>query len=130
MTEVFFNPDGKITIGVTDGPVFKESDGEWELNDNGSFRMVMMRKYDAGKDTKNPTDMGEFSFKVERVYTGTVTDVGGLAAFEGVIHAIDDGLGDLQVGFFEMLDTTEMRMGMTDEEVADKMLSGKKVKSK
>ena len=131
LTELFFNPNGKITIGVTDGPFFKESDGEWEVDGNtGSFKMIMMRKYEAGKDTKNPMDMGEFSFKVERVYTGTVTDVGGLIAFEGVMHAIDETFGDLQVGFFKMLDTTEARQGLSDEELADKMLSNKKVSSK
>jgi hypothetical protein len=131
LTEVLFNADGKVTIGVTDGPVFTEASGEWELDDaTGSFKMFMMRKYDAGKETKIPTDMGEFAFKVERVFTGTVTDIGGLIAFEGVMHAIDDAFGDLQVGFFEMIDTTEARMGLSDEEAADKILSGKKMKSK
>jgi zinc transporter ZupT len=67
---------------------------------------------------------------VERVFTGTVTSVGGLLAFEGVVHALDDQFGDLQVGFFEMIDTTEARMLLSDEEAADKILLGKKAKSK
>jgi hypothetical protein len=130
LTEIFFNPDGTIKIGVTDGPIFKEGGGEWELDEaTGAFKMVMSRKYETGRDTKNPTDMGEFSFTVERAYTGTVTAVGGYLAFEGVMHAIDETFGDLQVGFFEMIDTTEMRKLLSDEEAANKMMSGKKLKS-
>jgi hypothetical protein len=130
LTEIFFNPDGTIKIGVTDGPLFKEGGGEWDIDEaTGSFKMTMSRSFETGKDTKNPTDMGEFAFTVERSYTGTVTAVGGLLAFEGVMHALDETFGDLQVGFFEMIDTTEMRGLLSDEEAADKMLMGKKQKS-
>lgn len=131
MTEVFFNPDFSIKVGVTDGPLFTEANGEWELDEaTGSFKMMIVRKFETGRQTKNPTNMGEFAFSVERVFTGTVTSVGGLLAFEGVVHALDDQFGDLQVGFFEMIDTTEARMLLSDEEAADKILLGKKAKSK
>jgi hypothetical protein len=130
LTEIFFNPDGTIKIGVTDGPLFKEGRGEWKLDEaTGSFKMSMSRKFETGRNSKNPTDMGEFAFTVERAYTGTMTAVGGLLAFEGVMHAIDETFGDFQVGLFEMIDTTEMRELLTDEEAADKMLSGRTQKS-
>ena len=59
--------------------------------------------------------MGEFSFSVERVYAGDMTVVGGKTAVSGVIHQIDD-LGDREVGYFNMIDTTNERLGENDRE--------------
>jgi hypothetical protein len=130
LTEVFFNPDQSLKIGVTDGPIFTEAKGKWELDEaTGSFKMNIVRTFDTGRQTKNPTDMGEFVFDVERVFTGILSEVGGLLAFEGVVHSMDERFGDLQVGIYEMIDTTEARMLLSDEEAADTILSGKKVTS-
>jgi hypothetical protein len=110
--------------------MFVYATGEWKKLADDTFRMVLMRKYDAGKETKKSTDMGEFSFAVERIFTGSIAYVGDKVAIEGTIHAVDEELGDREVGFFEMIDSTQERLGMTDEEAADLMMRGKKLTSK
>lgn len=129
VTEVFLNPDGKVTVGVTDGPIFAQATGDWSVDNSGSFKMVLTRKYETGRSTKISTDMGEFSFSVERVLTGTMSHVGELVAVEGIVHSVDEVVGDREVGFFEMIDTTEARKGLTDEEIEADIMAGKKMNS-
>jgi hypothetical protein len=43
--------------------------------------------------------------------TGTISHVGEYISVEGKIHNMDEVLGDEEVGFFEMIDTTEERGG-------------------
>jgi hypothetical protein len=56
------------------------------------------------------TDMGEFEFDVVRTFTGEMTMVGASAAVQGGIHSSDEILGDQEVGFFNMIDTTDARL--------------------
>jgi hypothetical protein len=117
ITEVFLNADGSVTLGETDGPVFSRGSGTWSQSlsraPSPSFRMTLIREFDAGKEKGTPTDMGPFSFAVERTYTGDLTTVGGKTALSGVIHQIDGG-GDREVGYFNMIDTTTERLGEQD----------------
>jgi hypothetical protein len=117
ITEVFLNADGTVTLGETDGPVFTSGSGSWTQSKSGGdtppFRMTLVRTFDAGKDKRKYTDMGTFTFTVERVYTGEFSLVGSKTALSGVIHQIDDGV-DREVGYFNMLDTTNERLGEKD----------------
>jgi hypothetical protein len=123
LTEIFLNPDGSVQAGITDGPVYSDFTGEWSVNEKDDFKMTLVRKYDTGtKNKKNPTGMGEFTFAVERIFTGTMSHVGANLSFEGVVHAMDEKLGDYKVGFFEMIDTTEEREKLTDAEIKNKKL--------
>jgi len=119
-TEVFLNADRTVTVGKTDGPVFKEASGTWEFNsmlDGGrNFKMTLRRTYDAGKESSKRTDMGEFDFTVTRTFTGQISYVGSKVGVEGVIHdagILQDvgGDGDREVGYFEMIDVTKERLG-------------------
>jgi len=114
ITEVFLNADRTVSLGETDGPVYISAQGTWSKN-GPSFQMNLIRTFEAGKEKGQPTDMGEFSFSVERVYAGDMTVVGGKTAVSGVIHQIDD-LGDREVGYFNMIDTTRERLGENDRE--------------
>ena len=59
--------------------------------------------------------MGEFDFEVERVFMGEFAKVGGNVAVTGSVHQIDE-LGDHEVGYFNMLDTTKERLGEEEKE--------------
>lgn len=117
ITEVFLNADGTVTLGETDGPVFTNGSGSWTHSQNAGetppFRMTLVRTYDAGRDKRTYTDMGPFTFTVERVYTGDSSLVGSKTALSGIIHQIEDGV-DREVGYFNMLDTTNERLGEKD----------------
>ncbi|KAL7497313.1 hypothetical protein ACHAWT_005760 [Skeletonema menzelii] len=115
-TDILLNSDMTVTVGCTDGPFFSSSYGTWsESTDESSegsavFEMKLSRTYTAGGDSKDPTDIGEFTYEVERSFSGLLTVVGGsLVAMEGVILDVDDMFGSREVGFFNMIDTTEAR---------------------
>ena len=115
-TDILLNSDMTVTVGSTDGPFFSSSYGTWsESTDESSegragFEMKLSRTYTAGGDSKDATDIGEFTYEVERTFSGSLTIVGGtLAAMEGVILDIDELFGTREVGFFNMIDTTEAR---------------------
>lgn len=108
-TEVFLNADQTVDIGETDGPLFIGAEGTWKQNDN-EFEMVLTRRFQAGREGRVFTDMGEFEFDVVRTFTGEMTMVGAAAAVQGGIHSSDEILGDQEVGFFNMIDTTNERL--------------------
>ena len=114
ITEVYLNANGSATLGKTDGPVFTQAQGSWNKQGN-TFKMTLVRTYEAGKEKGTATDMGEFTFSVERTYTGDLSMVGGKTAMSGIIHQIDDVGSDREVGFFNMIDTTKERLGEKDE---------------
>jgi hypothetical protein len=60
--------------------------------------------------------MDEFSYSVERPFVGEMALVGGKLAVEGSIHSVDDMVGDREVGYFSMLDTTKIKLGLEKEE--------------
>jgi hypothetical protein len=94
--------------------------GKWETDDSGNFKMTLMREYESGQETKRGTDMGEFKFSVERTFTGELGFVGECVAVTGAIHSVDDTVGDREVGFFNLIDTTKERLGVTEEEAEQK----------
>ncbi len=113
-TDILLNSDMTVTVGRTDGPLFSSSFGTWSESesseDKATFEMKLSRTYTAGGDSKDPTDIGEFTYEVERTFNGLMTVVGGsMAAMEGVILDVDDLFGTREVGFFNMIDTTEAR---------------------
>jgi hypothetical protein len=101
--------------GKTDGPLFEEASGVWKQDLEGLFEMNVKRTYETGKEPSLDTDMGVFRFEVDRTFTGQLSDVGGLVAVNGAIVSIDEVFGDLEVGFFNMIDTTEARAENIDE---------------
>ena len=120
-TELFLNRDRTVTVGETNGPVFVSATGTWEqqqptsspsdeFSDGTSFKMVLKRTYRAGKEKTAPTAMGEFQFEVERTFLGELTRVGGNhLAVTGTMHHFDEIFGDSEVGFFNLIDTTQER---------------------
>lgn len=111
-TELFLNRDATVTIGETNGPVFVSAKGTWEQTtntDGSSFKMVLKRTYRAGKEKTAPTAMGEFQFEVERTFLGEMTRVGESLAVSGTMHHLDEIFGDSEVGFFNLIDTTQER---------------------
>ena len=85
-TELFLKENGSVEIGETDGPLFVNAIGNWEISNN-KFAMSITKKFKVGNDR---TDMGEFTFEVERVFEGDMTVVGGTeVAVNGKIFAED-----------------------------------------
>mmetsp|Transcript_17887 Transcript_17887/g.41393 ORF Transcript_17887/g.41393 Transcript_17887/m.41393 type:complete len:192 (-) Transcript_17887:156-731(-) len=108
-TEVHLRGDHSVEIGETDGPEPCDYTANWRLEEDGSFRMELLRTFDAGTEEREKTDIGKFKYNVPRVLTGEVTLVGTAVSVEGVMHSIDPELGDRVVGFFNMIDTTDIR---------------------
>lgn len=116
ISEVFMHCDNRVEIGETDGPVFNGYSGSWEdslATEGGTkgFQMILRRVYPGGRDPNLMTDMGKFQFEVERVFSGEYTIVGSKLAVSGTMHRCDKSLGDEKVGYFQMIDTTEERLG-------------------
>jgi hypothetical protein len=110
-TELTLQRDYTVTLGDTDGPLFCQSSGTWSLStaDDSTqlFDMSLTRKFEAGHEARALTDLGEFTFAVDRAYLGSVTRVGDRLAVSGTVHCLDDFFGDKQVGFFNMIDNRE-----------------------
>ena len=116
-TDILLNNDKTVTVGSTDGPLFRSSQGIWGTSiddsseEKSEFEMKLSRTYVAGEQSKDATEIGEFTYSVERFYNGVVTSVGGsLVAVEGTILDVDDIFGTREVGFFNMIDTTDARV--------------------
>jgi len=108
-TEVFLKDDGTVAIGETDGPPPVEASGEWEMKGK-DFTMTLTRTYEGGHQPSRSTDAGEFRYKVKRTYEGELGHVGEeMAVNGGVIFSIHPELGDEQVGFFNIIDTTDVK---------------------
>ena len=71
--------------------------------------MTLNRRYLAGRQQRDPTDMGEFHYNTVRKFIGDIGKVGAQASVQGKIFDIDDTFGNREVGFFEMIDTTDIR---------------------
>jgi hypothetical protein len=116
VTEVYLNADYTVTVGETDGPLCAKASGTWSVsnihddkdNNQPTFQMTLSRTYTAGAGSSTSTDMGEFSFTVDRIFRGNLYMVGAKLAVEGSVHANDE-LGDHEVGYFEMIDVTKER---------------------
>ena len=110
-TEVFLANDNTVSLGKTDGPLFTASDGSWEQDLNGSFKMTVKRTYESGSPGSEPGDIGEFNFDVERTYSGEIDKSGNAVLITGSILDVDEVFGDRTVGYFSMIDTTDTRLG-------------------
>ena len=117
-TDIILNSDYTVTVGRTDGPIISSSHGTWSESestdgnqDKTFFDMKLSRTYVAGGDSKDDTGIGEFEYTVERTFKGEAMLVGGsLIAMEGVVLDVDEIFGTREVGFFNMIDTTEARI--------------------
>lgn len=123
-TEVFLSQNGSVTLTETNGPPPVASYGHWKVvgetttdGDDGdnmtSFVMTVTRTYSSGRDH---TSIGEFTFDVERTFIGDLSYVGSLVSVEGSMHMQDEFRGgDVEVGFFSMIDTTAAKLGEEDK---------------
>jgi zona occludens toxin (predicted ATPase) len=112
ITEVFLMDDKTVDVMKTDGPLPSESWGTWAQNDD-LFVLNLHRTFKTGR---KGTDMDEFSYSVERAFVGEMTLVGENLAVKGSIHSVDDMVGDRRVGYFSMLDTTKIKLGLEKED--------------
>lgn len=109
MTELVLNADSSVSFGETDGPLPVESTGKWSLND-GKFEMELSRKFETGDEGSTQSDLenriGRFYYEVPVAFRGDLTKVGGKLAVEGSMIVSSSDLGDMQVGYFSLLDTS------------------------
>jgi len=113
-TDIYLSPDTTVLVGETNGPIPKDAKGTWIVSEDGtSFTMKILRTYDSGKDVVDDSISScDFTFHVERTFTGEVSKTeGGTLKIEGSMHNIDSSLGDMEVGFFTMVDTSDDRFG-------------------
>jgi hypothetical protein len=99
-TELFLAKDGSVTVSETNGPPPIQSSGQWKVipnsNDigNDKFEMNIVRTYGSGLSS---SDVGEFTFDVERTFIGDMSVVGGLVSVEGSMHMMVSGSFCLRV---------------------------------
>jgi len=107
-TELFLKDDHTIEFGQTDGPVYLDATGTWNVPPGtDDYTMVIKRTYGSGSDGR---DMGEFTYKVTRTYIGEMTNVGASVGITGVAHTLGPSVeGNQEVGFFNMIDGTDER---------------------
>ena len=110
-TEVVLNPDSTVSTLETNGPLHKDATGSWELDKiTGDFTMILKRTYEAGRESKIPTDVGVFTFTTIRKFVGTLYNIGIKQGIRGNIYDVtdihDDNSDAPKVGYFEMIDTT------------------------
>jgi len=116
LSEIRLNPDQTLEVGMTDGPPHIHAEGTWTMRDDGAFAMSLTRIYGAGR---KGTDMGEFSFQVERHFVGEMYSIGDTAAITGEAVAYDKQLGEATVGYFSMIDITQSAQS-TEERFAQR----------
>ena len=119
ITEIILADDFSLQVGTTDGPLPAKAGGTWMIREDGLFAMNLCRTFNTGY---SGSDLGEFSFVVERDFAGQVTEVGELLALEGSAHISDDLLGDAKVGYFSMLDVTEIKAAMLEQNGGQELL--------
>lgn len=105
-TEVFLSFNSSVVVTNTDGPRFIQASGNWDQGYGGEFRMILVRRYEGGREQRTWTDVGEFEYETTRMLDGQFFLVGDRAAVRGKIIDIDEIFADREVGFFEMIDTT------------------------
>jgi hypothetical protein len=126
LTELILNGDSTVSFGNTDGPLPIEATGRWMLHNDGKFEMELCRSFETGYDSGNnsfksstgaaftPTysisssanRIGRFHYSVPIAFRGELTDVGGKIAVEGAMVLSTQDHGDMEVGYFSLLDTT------------------------
>ena len=134
-TELFLKKDGTVEIGKTDGPVWIMAQGSWHIiQGTDKFVMTIVKTFQTGSTTR---DMGEFEFDVIRTYQGDMIYVGESVAITGImkhnkmatnnkfnnnnnnnnIREDEDEEEDNEetVGFFNMIDGTDIRLDRRDD---------------
>lgn len=111
-TEIFLLNDGTVSLGETDAPLTVKAVGTW-IQNGEQFEMNIKRTFGAGQDH---TDVGEFQFVVERNFVGVLEKVGAILSVGGSMFLKDDSKGDVEVGFFNMIDTTAAKLGEEEED--------------
>ena len=135
-TELFLKKDGTVEIGKTDGPVWIMAQGSWHIiQGTDKFVMTIVKTFQTGSTTR---DMGEFEFDVIRTYQGDMIYVGESVAITGImkhnkmatnnkfnnnkfnnnnIREDDEEEEDNEetVGFFNMIDGTDIRLDRRDD---------------
>uniref|UniRef100_A0A6T8HJV6 Jacalin-type lectin domain-containing protein n=1 Tax=Proboscia inermis TaxID=420281 RepID=A0A6T8HJV6_9STRA len=106
-TDIFLEENGNVVVGDGDGPISIKSTGTWSQEEDGSFLMSIIRTFGGGLEATKEWDLGEFTFDVERTYIGQIAQVGNKLAMTGSLWANDPFHGDTEVGFFNMIDSTE-----------------------
>jgi hypothetical protein len=114
-TELYLKLDHSIEFGQTDGPVYLDAFGEWNVKPGtDDYTMVIKRIYGTGSDGR---DMGEFTYELSRTYVGEMTQVGESVAITGIAHTLGPRIaGNQEVGFFNMIDATDLRTGYGKDE--------------
>jgi hypothetical protein len=109
MTELVLNADNTVSFGETDGPLPVESTGRWNVNGD-KFEMELSRKFETGDEGSTQSDLenriGRFYYDVPVAFRGDLTKVGGKLAVEGSMIVSTSDLGDMEVGYFSLLDTS------------------------
>mmetsp|Transcript_13562 Transcript_13562/g.19836 ORF Transcript_13562/g.19836 Transcript_13562/m.19836 type:complete len:203 (-) Transcript_13562:124-732(-) len=107
-TEIFLRKDGSVSLAESDGPPPLQASGTW-IQNGDKLEMRIERIFVGGH---KGTDIGEFHFKVERTYRGNLSFIGNTILMEGSMHLVDDVPQlDFAVGFFSIIDTTNVRLG-------------------
>lgn len=115
-TEIYLVDDGSVQVSSTqtDGPLPSAAAGTWTGGDGTetSFRMTIARTFGTGVGMD---DVG--SFTVERSFRGAeVKLIGEAFSITGTMHSSDIIMGDIDVGYFSMIDTTDAKLGEDGEE--------------
>ena len=119
-SELFLKADRTIEFGETDGPLWTAASGTWHVApDTNEFTMWLSRSYTTGSSSRQ---MGEFSYTLERRFSGELTLVGESIAVSGVVYVKisdddDDEINEISAGYFNMIDATAERQG-DDKKVA------------
>ena len=119
-SDLFLKADRTIEFGETDGPLWTAASGTWHVvPETNEFTMWLSRSYTTGSSSRQ---MGEFSYTLERRFSGELTLVGESIAVSGVVYVKisdddDDEINEISAGYFNMIDATAERQG-DDKKVA------------
>ena len=127
-TELVLRADSTVVVGETNGPPCVSATGTWKVvpdtafgttNSPGTLQVELQRVYDAGREKQAGTDMGQFTFTVQRRLVGPIQRIGSsLLMIEGSIHDLDDSFTDRSLGYFSMIDNVEPTEDQDDDPVA------------
>ncbi|KAL7440428.1 hypothetical protein ACHAXH_006863 [Discostella pseudostelligera] len=128
-TELWLNDDGSVTLGETNGPLYKSYHGDWHVietasEDDKPFRMRLTRTYDASSRS-GANKIGDFTYDITREFWGSIEMIGDSISVSGKMHGSsyngsDVYLGELsmnesEVGYFTMIDSVASEDGVEGE---------------
>jgi len=107
-TEIYLNASGSVDLprlDQTNGPVPISASGFWKAgpaDDANGFEMVVEREFSTGAGME-----AGGSFKVKRIMKGAWETVGESISITGKMILSDSITGDIEVGYFSIIDTTD-----------------------